>query len=329
LLILHVVGRSLVRHTPARIACYWGRYTEHKSVGICLGREGGYGAHREALNPYGWLFARDNKRELQRLVSEADVIHCHDDAYPTMLSNSVDRVHVYQGHIGDIPRRLFRPRRFSYSNLVKHASITNGYGRHFDPEKRKRGVKWGRLGDILDLWHPTYRSCDPGEKFKRFTVVFTYSNTREPGTKINAKGPKAHRELLKDIKGVDVKIVAGIPFEQSMELKRKAHIVLDEVFSPYTHLSALEGAAAGTCVLTNYDDYTVNDLCGWVGAPKESYPFQLTTPQTLRAKVEWFRDHVDAALEAGMKARAWMERWYSPEALLRKYLEFYNAGSNL
>jgi hypothetical protein len=281
------------------------------------------------LNPQGFFYALKHEQQLGELCQRADVIHCHDDTYPTKIPhwNGKKRL-VYQAHIGDIPRRLFRPRRFTYNRAVRHACITNGYGRHFDREQQQSGVAWGRLPDILDLDHPVYR---PNPELRRanpnFTVVFTYSNRHEPGGKINAKGPLAHRELLKPVaaEGVDVRIITGVKFEQSMAEKQRAHIVLDEVFSPYTHLSALEGAAAGACVLTSYDDYTIRDLCDSVGAPRSSYPFVRVTKQDVAKKILELRGRPDEVAEIGRAARAWMEQYYDHRKLLRMYLDFYHS----
>jgi hypothetical protein len=247
--------------------------------------------------------------------------------YPTKIPHfSNNKRLVYQAHIGDIPRRLFRARRFRYHRGVRHCCITNGYGRHFDKEQQQSGVSWGRLPDILDLDHPVYKpNLEMRRANPKFTVVFTFSNRHEPGRKINAKGPVAHRALLKPVaeEGVDVRIITGVKFEQSMAEKQRAHIVLDEVFSPYTHLSALEGAAAGACVLTNFDDYSVRDLCDSVGAPRDSYPFVRVTKLDVAKWILYFRDHPEETEERGRAARAWMEKYYDQRKLLKLYMEFY------
>lgn len=327
MLILHVVNHSLVRYTPARIGTYWGRYTEHNGMGLCTNRPGGPGQFREPLNPQGVFYCRGYKEELAELCERADVIHCHDDIYPTKLPNWEScKALVYHAHIGDIPQRIFRTRRVKYHHRVKHACITNGYGRHFDKEAKRSGVPWGRLPDIMDLDHPVY--CPDWEARKRndkFTVVFTYSNNHEPGRKINAKGPVAHKNILEPLKrqGVDVRLITKVKFEQSMAEKARAHIVLDEIFSPYTHLSALEGAAAGACVMTNYDAYTRDDLCNAVGAPVDSYPFVKVTPKTIVDKILYYRDHREEADQIGRAGRAWLEKYYGQRKLLQQYLEFY------
>jgi hypothetical protein len=327
--ILHVTRHSLVRFTPARISAYWGRYTEHRGAAICLNRGGGKGVFKEPLNPDGIFYIQRHERQLGELIRKADVIHCHDDAYPIILIDKPNgKKLIYHAHIGDVPRRIFRSRRYAYSRYVKHACITNGYGRHFDVEERRANIVWGRLPDILDLDHPNYLPAynlrsDPAKGLK---VVFTFSNAREGG-KINAKCPVATKKLLLNpiMPGIQFRFISGVSFEVSMHVKREAHIVLDEIFSPYTHLGALEGAAVGACVLTSYDDITVKELCGFVGAPVSSYPFMNVTPRTIRSVLEKLRANPKEVTERGRAARAWMETYYDHRSLLKRYLEFYHS----
>jgi hypothetical protein len=319
--ILHIVGHSLVRFTPARIACYWGRYTEHTGRAVCVGRHGGW-QYRELLNPYGFLCSRGHEEEYQRLVREADVIHCHDDIYPTLIGNVNGKVLVYHAHIGSILGNCFHNGRYKYDSGVRHAIITNGYGRLFDREKK---AKWGRLPDILDINHPLFM---PNPALRNWSerplkAVFTHSNSHSPGARINAKCPTETKAIVKKIKNVKCKFVTGATFEQAQAEKQHAHIVIDEIFSPFTHLSTLEGSAVGACVVVNFDEYTRNDLCDTIGAPRDSLPWLQVTPKTIRKTLEHLGDHPDEAREVGKRCRAWMERYYSPEKLLDLYLRFY------
>jgi hypothetical protein len=327
--ILHVTGHSIVCRTPFRIACYWGRYTEHSGKGACIGRDGGW-RYQESLNPYGCLCTRGHEEELRQMVREADVIHCHDDYYPTALWPGKGKVLVFQAHIGSIPKNYFIPGRHRYDRRVRHACITNGYGRVFDEEERRAKVKWGRLPDILDINHPILTPRPdlrpPYPPDGPLRVVFTHSNSHGLGGRINAKAPVETKALLRGIPGVRVKFITGVSFEEAMAEKQSAHVVLDEVFSPFTHLSSLEGPAVGAPVLVNFDDYTSHELCDYLGAPRESIPWVRVTPKTLRSELERLRDHPDEAREIGRKSREWMLRWYSPAALLRRYLEFYGRG---
>lgn len=282
---------------------------------------------RDSIDPQGIFYARGRRAALNGMVEWADVIHCHDDAYPTDLWREWRKKKlIYMAHIGDIPRRLFRTNRMTYYPHVKHCCITNGYGRLFDAEARRAGVPWHRLPDILDLDHPFYKpEYDLRPRIeKQLEVIFTYSNDREPGSKINAKAPRGTKKSLGDpIEGINWRLVTGLRFEMSMLVKKRAHIVLDEIFSPYTHLSALEGAAVGACVLTNYDDYTVRELCDFVGAPHSSYPFMKVNPENVRRTLEKLRAKPLEVIERGRAARAWMEKYYNQKALLAKYMELY------
>jgi len=342
--IVHIVGASLVRNTPARTARYWGTHTEHTGTAICIAKPEkppftpGRLFKEPLLNPYGyyccagkrWRSDQKLPAEAEALIERADVLHFHDDGYPSMIASLRDRkdkIMVYQGHIGDLASRVFG-RCFDYDKRVKHACITNGYGRIFDEAEKKRRtpVKWGRLADVLEIDHPLFMPPpEPRPLDGPLRVVYTFSNRAARGARINAKAPDETKALVQGIKGVDFQWVTNVSFERSMDYKRWAHVVLDEVFTPYTNLSTLEGACAGSCVLVNFDDYTRNDLCDWLGAPRESYPFTKVTPETLRDTIEALRDRPEVALERGRTARAWIERWYGTRRLLERYVEFYRS----
>lgn len=329
--ILHVTGHSLVRLTPARVAAMWGRYTAHEGRAVAIDRQGGAGAHAEYLNPYGLLCAGKGKHaaEMKALFSWADVIHCHDDAHPIQWPDRAKgKVLVYQAHIGDVPERFFNDRRrvFDYLPDVGHACITNGYGRIFDEAERRRpGAIWWRLADPIDIWHPVMLPCPESRPTGKLRVLFAYSNLKERGDKINAKCPAATKALIERIPGVEVRFCYRQPFDVCMAERRAAHVVVDDVFSPYTHLGALEGASVASCVLTRWDDYTGRELCSWVDAPSQSYPFVYATEKTVRKKIEHFRDHVDEAIEIGRAARAWMEKHHDPRSVLARYERFYES----
>jgi hypothetical protein len=331
LFVLHVVRRSLVRGTPGRIGRYWGTYTEHTGAAICLDRAGGW-TFKDALNPYGYFCCDWHDRSqpppavARELLSKADVLHFHDDGYPCHLGKYVDgKILVHHSHIGDLPKRMFQA--VKYDARVKHACITNGYGRLFDHEERtRRGApRFGRLGDILDIDHPIMKPDYDARQPAPLRVAYTFSNRAEGTAKINAKSPEATKRILKDISGVDMRWVNNVSFEQAMKEKRAAHVVLDEIFTPYTNLSLLEGAAVGACVLANFDEYTANELCAWTGAPRDSLPFVHVTPETVRGTIEALRDQPVEVLERGRAARAWMEKWHGTKRLLAKYVEFYKA----
>ena len=104
--IAHFVGHSLVRFTPGRIAAYWGRYTEHEGRAFAINRPGGV-LFAEPLNPYGFYCAKHwPKKPLTDWVKGCDVIHCHDDCYPTQIEQRfgldlTGKTLVYHAHIGN------------------------------------------------------------------------------------------------------------------------------------------------------------------------------------------------------------------------------------
>ena len=283
----------------------------------------------EPLNPYGLLCGGSDRPKMKSFFRWADVIHCHDDCYPALLRTAFveGKKLVYHAHIGDIPERFFRGKnkRWSYDPRVGHACITNGYGRLFDMEEKhpECSVKWHRLPDILDINHPELRPC-PEIRPRGLRAVFAFSNRKEKGGKLNAKCPKETTRLLRRARGVSTRFLFRRPYSEVMAEMKAAHVVVDDLFSPYTHLCALEGACVGACVLTYYDDQTRKEVCNYLGAPEDSYPFIRTDEHTILERLDYYRRKPQKAIEAGKRARAWMEKYYEPKRLLERYLEFYS-----
>lgn len=333
--IAHFVGHSMVRQTPGRIATYWGRYTEHEAYAFSTKREGGVG-WCEPLNPCGFYRSKAwAKLPVVKWLGQCDVVHCHDDVYPTGIEELYgvdlrDKVLVYHAHIGSIPERYFPARgsaKFRWSPRVKHAAITNGYGHIFDDHSKALGPghEWGRLPDILDLGHPAYAPepglrADPGP----MRVCYTYSNNHEGG-RINAKRPRAHMRLIGRVSGIESTFVYKVPFEEAMAIKKRSHVVIEECFTPYLHLSALEGAAVGACVVTKFDARTVTETSRALGAPESEWPFLYADESTLPDVLCYLRDNPDVVSAYGEKGREWMCRYYGPRELLRVYEGFYAA----
>jgi len=329
--ICHFVGHSLVRYTPGRIATLWGRHTGYEARAFACRRTGGW-LFNEPLNPYGFYCPKQhNKGPLKEWVESADVLHFHDDSYPDKLEgwkyDLRGKVKIYHAHIGNIPERFFGTgNRLKWRKDVAYAGITNGYGHLFDEHERKHpGRIWGRLPDILDLDHPVYRqdpNLYPDPNADKLRVAYTYSNNREDG-KINAKRPKAHARILAGIPGVNYIAICNRPFEEAQAIKASAHVVLEECFTPYLHLSALEGAAMGKPVVTSFNTATMGETSGAVGAPLEEWPFIKADRRSLQEVIERLRDNRDLLAEWGNRGLRWMETYYNAPALLARYEEFY------
>ena len=340
--IAHVMNKALVQGTPARIAHYWGRYfAEHSGIAVVLRRSASYEQNikcitswHDSIAPNGFVSGYNCPKDLIRdIIKEADVVHFHDDCYPSILEshkwkcNLKNKRLVFQAHIGSIPDNYFHMnRKFAWDKRVRHASIPNGYGRIFDKVTADSNGKrvWYRLSDVLDLSHPVYapnNSLRFPMEYVPMKVVYTYSNHRE-GSKINAKRPLGHMRLLKQAK-VNYEMCTGRSFEFAMALKKTAHVVLEEIFTPYLHLSALEGLAVGAMVLTNFDAYTKREVCEFLDASEREWPFYYVTPDTIVKELIKLKHEPEIVREYGKKGREWILKYHEPKRILEKFIRFY------
>lgn len=149
-------------------------------------------------------------------------------------------------------------------------------------------------------------------------IAFSPSNTR-PGAP-NDKGVSVTEKALQ---GLPLKLLLRLPFEDCMREKRQSVLGIDELVTPSYHRSGLEFLSQGVPCLCSVGPEAERALLEATGAP--ALPFTNVGVKGARAEAERFLAlPAEAQAEAGAAARAWIEAWYRPKALLeRHYLPAY------
>jgi len=181
-------------------------------------------------------------------------------------------------------------------------------------------VGWTVVPNPIPLWEPAYQ---PGPKADQITIAFTPSGRHErypPGHRLywHGKGFTTTMRVLERLarrSAVRLETTAQHPVshDQSLEMKRRAHIVIDECVTGSYHRNSLEGLAAG-CVVVN----GVGLLPGVVDALRrcapdaDRLPFVFASLDTLEEVLQRLVERgVGALEEAGRANRGWMERhWH-------------------
>ena len=94
------------------------------------------------------------------------------------------------------------------------------------------------------------------------------------------KGSKATITALDNLKkrygnAVEIIVKNNRPYEECMEVKRRAHICIDECATGSYHLQSLEGCAVGALTFNNIDSETsgfMREVTGVADHPFESHP---------------------------------------------------------
>jgi ADP-heptose:LPS heptosyltransferase/SAM-dependent methyltransferase len=300
---LHVVSYATtpVAGVPAILARCIAGATEHSAR--CVWAADGYGNGVRFVGDVEW---QRTPREAMDLLEAADIIIVHNgkvapphlrllDAKPvvTMAHNygwNVDTRFVQRGHPGVVVGQY-------QATLPEFA-------------------QWAVVPNPIPLWEPTY--C-PGPKADQITIAFTPSGRHEcypPGHRLywHGKGFTTTMRVLERLarrSGVRLETTAQhqVSHEQSLAMKRRAHIVIDECVTGSYHRNSLEGLATG-CVVVN----GVGSLPGVREALLRcagDYPddlFVSATLENLEAKLD---DLVglgaDVLWERGVKGRSWVE----------------------
>jgi len=158
----------------------------------------------------------------------------------------------------------------------------------------------------------------PWKRRLKQSVAFSPSNAK--AVAVNKKGIP---EVTRACKGhFTFDLISGTSFEECMKRKRKAWLGIDEIVTPLYHRSGLEFLSQGVPCICSHDEFTASCLKEVTGA--ECVPFINANKDTLRKVIS---DHmakpVEELQQMGRDARAWIEEYYHPRALLQRYFEVY------
>ncbi len=181
---------------------------------------------------------------------------------------------------------------------------------------------WRAVPNPVPLWEP---ELQPGPKAGPVGLCFTPSGFHERFTEDHAmywhsKGyseTMAAMRLIQRKHGARIEAVEGslVTHDESLAMKRRSHVVIDECVTGSYHRNSLEGLAAG-CVVVNGVGLLpgVPEILRYCARFAHAVPFEasdLTNVGTvLEGLVEAGRERLE---EAGRRNRAWMERYWDFE----------------
>jgi len=178
--------------------------------------------------------------------------------------------------------------------------------------------------NVVDIRDPLYISDRPPYMTTLSPVVsYAPSNTNSRGWDDKSYGsvnPVLKRMRLKGEIYYD--LIQQKPFLDTMALKHRADIGIDEIVSGSYHLSALEYLALGVPCFCNVDDKTekvLKDLTGCTTMPflkANKYSFERELRRIIKGQL-W--------CVLGLDARDWMAKYWNPEVLCEHYLKMYHS----
>ena len=314
--ILYCSGTALAGVSELMARCVNQYYPEHEARVLSNGAR----RHQWYIRPgVSVPCARlANRTELDAALEWADIIHCMANVTAKNMGrlDLLDKkIWVFQWHGTQIIpwHFLWFSEHYKY---VKWIHIGQGWDRNpwFDQFKQL-GMKI--IPNIITIEDEIHIPL-PWNQRKQF-VAFSPSNSRR-----NAPNKKGIPEVTRACCDYKLVIIIGKMFEDCMRRKQEAMLGIDEVISPLYHRSGLEFLSQGTPCICSYDDFTKNCLKEATGS--DVMPFINSSPETLRNTIqEYMKRPNNEKEQMGKEARAWIEKYYHPRDLLKRYFEVYKS----
>lgn len=175
---------------------------------------------------------------------------------------------------------------------------------------------WHVVPNPVPLWEPAFQ---PGEKGSRVTICYTPSGRHEsyPANHRlywHSKGYATTMNVLHSLARkfpVRLEIVGNRPIThaESLAMKRRAHIVIDECVTGSYHRNSLEGLACG-CVVVNGVGLlpAIRNIFHSCARSASETPFVFADLNNLeRVLVSLIESGSEALIAQGARNRAWME----------------------
>ena len=303
--IVHLT-QSPLAGAPTHLSGVLNKYTQHRSTSV-LRRE------FSPLSDCGnlrWAYDHVNPtaEALRKLVADADVVHLHQRPDPAVAGTpALLQFHAEPG--GYLPEQ-------THAAFNDRKLVIAQYHPRFYTDARI-------VPNLIDIWDDAFR---PGQKpTDRVRIFYSWATERKGGW--GDKGSSETREILERIKArfgdrVETVVMHNRPYRECLEAKRTAHICIDECVTGSYHLQSLEGCSVGAATFNAIDDQTVAFLREVTDTSE--HPFIKTSLARLLDDLCHYIEHPDELAQRGKTAREWMEFFWNPRVLVRRFARAYH-----
>lgn len=258
---------------------------------------------------------KSQKEECLKVIKEADIIHVHHD----WMFEEVAHLLVGKKVIVTL---------YNLSNALQYDN--NDFNKKYIARMKKyatvitvvdQPLQKKMFSDISTLTVPLVKNLYNEvlkEPNKIPHVVFAPTNRDTTGI-----GRKMYYEVLAIIERLKKQykftfdLIEGVPYEENLNRKRKADIIIDDVDPAFEkfHNTSLEAAFFGAVALTNYSS--------------KEYPFFQTDIKELEVNLSAFINQPDMLKREKEYLTKWLKEDYTPEKLLKIYDEIYSSKESV
>ena len=251
------------------------------------------------------------REECLRVIKEADIIHVHHDFWFEEIENLLAGKKVIVTLYNLCNSLQYRDDEFNrryITRMKKYATILTVADQ---PLQKKV------FSDISTIIVPLIKNLfnENIEKNNKVPhIVFSPTNRDRGGI-----GKKMYYEVLEIIENIKEEykftfdLIEGVPYEENLERKKKADIIIDDVDPDYEkwHNTSLESACFGAVALTNYNEQDYPFLKTNIHTLKETLTRLLSSPKYLKNEQE--------------RIVKWRRTQYYPKRLLKIYEDLYSS----
>jgi hypothetical protein len=253
---------------------------------------------------------KTQREECLKIISEADIIHVHHDFYFEEVA------HLLVG-------KKVIVTLYNLSNALQYEN--NDFNRKYIARMKKyatiitiadQPLQKKMFSDISTLIVPLVKNLyNEVPKKVNITPHIVFAPTNRDSTGI---GRKMYYEVLAIIDRLKKEykftfdLIEGVPYEENLDRKRLADIIIDDVDPTYekAHNTSYEAAFFGAIPLTNYSS--------------KEYPFYKTDIKTLENTLTHFLTNSEDLKNEQKKIFEWIKTDYTPENILKIYDRIYS-----
>jgi hypothetical protein len=267
------------------------------------------------------------KRAVRELLQEADVLHFHnmiDQDSPAMSpfrSIISKKPAVLQFHSEpQVLKKHFPGRPPQMRSDLPLLVVAQKQARFFPNAEP--------IPNAIDIHEPL---LTPGPKRHDgvLRVLYTPTDAKSYPDYIGTCRGKGYSEtsrILRDLQArgeIEAEIMMGMTWDALMSKRRAADVVIDECVTGGYHLTSLEGLSQGLVTLAFLDDTTQTLLRDLTGCSFDELPWLNTPINRLHETLSFLAHNPLVTGKLQRAGRSWMERFWSPEVIVRRYIDFY------
>jgi phosphorylcholine metabolism protein LicD/GT2 family glycosyltransferase len=288
------------------------KYSDIFESRYILGAEYG-GKHKDI--PYRQfpmdLFWQTQKTECLKILRKADIIHVHHDIIADDELIAILKTKKVIWTLYNLTQSLQYDNNSFNNNYINKCKLFSNVITVADQSLQRK-----MFSDVTDIKVPLVKMLF-NESFERKNeipvIAFAPTNKTESGV-ASKKYPqvlKIIEELKSEGYSFNFDLIEGIPYEENLDRKRKADILIDDVDPDFEkfHNTSLEAACFGAIALTNYSGI--------------DYPFIKTNIYTLKETLIKFITNPELLKEEQRKILEWKNNNYTPSKLLKIYEQIY------